>query len=145
MAEVEGMGPRSVLPHIHAPGATFRASASNPVALVSTHAASVPPVHPTSSIKAMKKPSVASSGKPFSVEREEGIKEDPSADLRQKRRKRKVSEASAEEAALGVETLWPSRWLCHQVLRVALLRRSLSHLTSRPHFNGPGQHPSGEI
>ncbi|MED6114555.1 hypothetical protein PIB30_081378 [Stylosanthes scabra] len=53
-----------------------------------------------------KKPSVASSGKPFSVEGEEGVKEDPSVDLRQKKRKRKVSKASPEEAALGVDSLW---------------------------------------
>ncbi|MED6161135.1 hypothetical protein PIB30_057883, partial [Stylosanthes scabra] len=42
----------------------------------------------------------------FPVEKEEGVKEDPSADLRQKRRKRKVLEASAEEAALGGDSAW---------------------------------------
>ncbi|MED6181813.1 hypothetical protein PIB30_022842 [Stylosanthes scabra] len=96
MAEVEGMGPRSVLPHIRAPGATSGASASNPVAPVSTLAASFPPVTPFGGVKARKNPSVASFGKPFSVEGEEGVKEDPSADLRQRKRKRKVSEASVE-------------------------------------------------
>ncbi|MED6212883.1 hypothetical protein PIB30_087719 [Stylosanthes scabra] len=106
MAEVEGMGPRSVLPHIHAPGAISGSLASNLVAPVSTPAASVPPVPPSSAIKARKKPLVASSGKPFSVEGEEGVKEDPSADLRQKKRKRKVLEASAKEAALGVDSVW---------------------------------------
>ncbi|MED6214374.1 hypothetical protein PIB30_102407 [Stylosanthes scabra] len=40
------------------------------------------------------------------MEREEGVREDPAADLRQKRRKRKVSEASAEEAALGGDSSW---------------------------------------
>ncbi|MED6225642.1 hypothetical protein PIB30_095601 [Stylosanthes scabra] len=35
-----------------------------------------------------------------------GVKEDPFADLRQKRRKRKVSEASAEDVALGVDSVW---------------------------------------
>ncbi|MED6132448.1 hypothetical protein PIB30_019047 [Stylosanthes scabra] len=43
---------------------------------------------------------------PFSVEREEGARKDPAADLRQKRRKRKVSEASAEEATLGGDSAW---------------------------------------
>ncbi|MED6198384.1 hypothetical protein PIB30_065855 [Stylosanthes scabra] len=84
MAETEGMGPRSVLPHIRAPGATSGASASNPVAPVSTLAASVPPVPPSGAVKAKKKPSVASFSKPFSVEGEEAVKEDLFADLRQK-------------------------------------------------------------
>ncbi|MED6151797.1 hypothetical protein PIB30_085846, partial [Stylosanthes scabra] len=35
-----------------------------------------------------------------------GFIKDPSADLRQKRQKRKVSEASAEDAALGVDSVW---------------------------------------
>ncbi|MED6223706.1 hypothetical protein PIB30_076698 [Stylosanthes scabra] len=105
MAEVEGMDPRSVLPHIRSPGATSGSLASNPVAPVSTLAASVPPVPPFGAVKARKKPSVALSGKPFSVEGEEGVTKDPSADLRQKKRKRKVSEASAEEAVLGVDSV----------------------------------------
>ncbi|MED6200925.1 hypothetical protein PIB30_090051 [Stylosanthes scabra] len=53
-----------------------------------------------------KKPPVASSGKPFSVEREEGAKEDPSADLKQKKRKWGVLESSPEEAALGAGLAW---------------------------------------
>ncbi|MED6173117.1 hypothetical protein PIB30_056285 [Stylosanthes scabra] len=40
------------------------------------------------------------------MEREEGAREDPAADLRQKRRKRKVSEASGEEDALGGDSAW---------------------------------------
>ncbi|MED6189234.1 hypothetical protein PIB30_093885 [Stylosanthes scabra] len=99
MAEVEGMGPRSVLPHPRAPASSFGALASTP-------AAPVPLAHSSGAVKARKKPSISSSGKPFSVEREKGVKEDPSADLRQKRRKRKVLEASAEEAALGVDSMW---------------------------------------
>ncbi|MED6126608.1 hypothetical protein PIB30_080048 [Stylosanthes scabra] len=96
MVEVEGIGPCSVLPHIRAPG----------LLPVPTPAASIPPVPPSGDVKARKKPSVTSFGKPFSVEGEEGVKEDPSADLRQKKRKRKVLEASAEEAALGVDSVW---------------------------------------
>ncbi|MED6176562.1 hypothetical protein PIB30_089444, partial [Stylosanthes scabra] len=45
-------------------------------------------------------------GKPFSVEGEEGAKEDPSADLKKKGRKRKAPEASAEEVALGADSAW---------------------------------------
>ncbi|MED6124931.1 hypothetical protein PIB30_063710 [Stylosanthes scabra] len=52
------------------------------------------------------KPPVASSDKPISLEKEEGAKEDPSTDLRQKRRKRKVQESFLEEAALGVDSAW---------------------------------------
>ncbi|MED6199582.1 hypothetical protein PIB30_077279 [Stylosanthes scabra] len=63
---VEGMGPHSILPHTRALGATSGASGSNLVAPVSTPAASVPPVPPSGAVKARKKPSVASSGKPFS-------------------------------------------------------------------------------
>ncbi|MED6223617.1 hypothetical protein PIB30_075711 [Stylosanthes scabra] len=59
MAEVEGMGPRSVLPHTRALGATSGASTSNPVAPVSTPTASVPPVPPSGAVKARKKPSAA--------------------------------------------------------------------------------------
>ncbi|MED6147716.1 hypothetical protein PIB30_046408 [Stylosanthes scabra] len=52
------------------------------------------------------KPTNATTAKTFSVEREEGAREDQAPDLRQKRRKRKVSEASAEEAALGGGSAW---------------------------------------
>ncbi|MED6222118.1 hypothetical protein PIB30_061343 [Stylosanthes scabra] len=44
--------------------------------------------------------------KPFSVEGEEGAREDPAADLRQKRQQRKAVEASAEEAVLGGDSAW---------------------------------------
>ncbi|MED6123641.1 hypothetical protein PIB30_051052 [Stylosanthes scabra] len=45
-------------------------------------------------------------GKPFPVQGEEGAKEDPSADLKKKGRKRKAPGASAEEAALGADSSW---------------------------------------
>ncbi|MED6113014.1 hypothetical protein PIB30_067109 [Stylosanthes scabra] len=45
-------------------------------------------------------------GKPFPVQGEEGAKEDPSADLNKKGRKRKAPGASAEEAALGTDSSW---------------------------------------
>ncbi|MED6150833.1 hypothetical protein PIB30_076382, partial [Stylosanthes scabra] len=64
------------------------------------------PLAPSSSASKAGKPSDATAAKPFSVEREEGAREDPVADLRQKRRERKVSEASTEEAALGGDSAW---------------------------------------
>ncbi|MED6164698.1 hypothetical protein PIB30_092664 [Stylosanthes scabra] len=106
MKEVEGACPRSILPSSRAQSATSGPLVSDPVALASTPSATVPLVPPSDAVKARKKPLIASSGKPFSVEVEEGVKEDPSADLRQKKRKQKVSEASAEEAALGVDSVW---------------------------------------
>ncbi|MED6137970.1 hypothetical protein PIB30_069929 [Stylosanthes scabra] len=78
MKEVEGAGPRSILLSTRA-----QATASG-----------------------RGKPTNATAAKPFSVEREEGAREDPAADLRQKRRKRKVSEASVEEGALGGDSAW---------------------------------------
>ncbi|MED6226920.1 hypothetical protein PIB30_108552, partial [Stylosanthes scabra] len=45
-------------------------------------------------------------GKPFPVQGEEGGKEDPSADLKRKGRKRKAPGTAAEEAALGADAAW---------------------------------------
>ncbi|MED6152629.1 hypothetical protein PIB30_093805 [Stylosanthes scabra] len=65
------------------------------------------PLPPSSGIaKTRKKPPVASSDKSFSVEREEGAKEEPSADLKQKKQKRGVPESSPAEAALGADSAW---------------------------------------
>ncbi|MED6186972.1 hypothetical protein PIB30_071957 [Stylosanthes scabra] len=102
MKEVEGAGPRSILPSSKAQTTASGASASDPAAPASIPATSVPPAPSSSASKVSGKPTNAAAAKPFSVEREEGVREDPADDLRQKRRKRKVSEASAEEAALGV-------------------------------------------
>ncbi|MED6187739.1 hypothetical protein PIB30_079304 [Stylosanthes scabra] len=101
MKEAEGAGPRSILPLFKAQTAASGASASDPVASSFTPVTSVPPAPSSSASKAAGKPTNATAAKPFSVEREEGVREDPAADLRQKRRKWKVSEASAEEAILG--------------------------------------------
>ncbi|MED6197696.1 hypothetical protein PIB30_059051 [Stylosanthes scabra] len=86
MAEVAGVGPRSVFPHVRAPPTTFGASASSPA---------VPSSTPTASAA----PNPLPAG-------EEGAKEDPSADLKRKGRKRKASGTAAEEAALGVDASW---------------------------------------
>ncbi|MED6141365.1 hypothetical protein PIB30_102696, partial [Stylosanthes scabra] len=105
MAEVAGMGPRSVLPHVRTPSTTLGASASGPAASAPAPvapSASSPPPAATKKRGSFKDPA----GKPFPVLGEEGAKEDPSADLKRKGRKRKALDASAEEAALGANSSW---------------------------------------
>ncbi|MED6209543.1 hypothetical protein PIB30_055719 [Stylosanthes scabra] len=85
MAEVAGMGPRSVLPHVRAPSTTSGASASG---------------------QAVPAPAPTAPAAPSALSGEEGAKEDPSANLKKKGRKRKVSDASVEEAALGADSSW---------------------------------------
>ncbi|MED6141219.1 hypothetical protein PIB30_101086, partial [Stylosanthes scabra] len=109
MKEAEVAGPHSILPSSKAQTIVSGASASGPIP-----ASSVPPVPSSGASKAMGKSTSATAAKPFSIEREEGVKEDPAVDLRQKRRKRKVSEASAEEAALG-QLLGTSQFLACQL------------------------------
>ncbi|MED6127583.1 hypothetical protein PIB30_089400 [Stylosanthes scabra] len=87
MEEAAGAGPHSAVP------------APPPVA-------SPPPVLPPPAVKTKRGPLRNPAGKPFSVEREEGAKEDPAADLKRRGRKRKALEASAEEAALGADSAW---------------------------------------
>ncbi|MED6153633.1 hypothetical protein PIB30_104046 [Stylosanthes scabra] len=106
MKEAERAGPRSILPSSKAQTTASGASASSPAVPASILATSVPPAPSSVASKAAGKPTSATAAKPFSVEREEGVREDPTADLRQKRRKRKVSEASTEEAALGGDPAW---------------------------------------
>ncbi|MED6136559.1 hypothetical protein PIB30_057080 [Stylosanthes scabra] len=105
MAEVAGVGPRSVLPHVRAPPTTSGASASGqavPAPAATTPAASSPLPAATKKGGSSKDPA----GKPFPVQGEEGAKEDPSADLKKKGRKRKAPGSSAEEAALGTDSSW---------------------------------------
>ncbi|MED6172528.1 hypothetical protein PIB30_050887 [Stylosanthes scabra] len=105
MAEVAGVGPRSILPHARAPPTTSGASASGqavPAPAATASAASSPLPTATKKGGSSKDPT----GKPFPVQGEEGAKEDPSADLKKKGRKRKASGASAEEAALGTNSSW---------------------------------------
>ncbi|MED6112585.1 hypothetical protein PIB30_062986 [Stylosanthes scabra] len=105
MAEVAGMGPHSVLPHVRAPPTTFGASASGQVVPAPAPTA---PTAPSPLPVATKKrgSSKDPAGKSFPVQGEEGAKEDPSTDLKKKGRKRKAPDASAEEAALGVDSSW---------------------------------------
>ncbi|MED6157397.1 hypothetical protein PIB30_022806 [Stylosanthes scabra] len=99
MAEVEGACSRSILPTPTFPAASARAS-------VSVSAATVPQGSSLGPVKTKKKTLVTSSVKPISVEKEEGEKEDPSVNLKQKRRMRKVQESFPEEAALGADSAW---------------------------------------
>ncbi|MED6221742.1 hypothetical protein PIB30_057659 [Stylosanthes scabra] len=101
MKEAEGAGPRSILPSSRAQTTSSSVSAAGAVST-----STVPPVSSPGASKTMGKSTSATPVKPFSVKKEEGVKEDPVADLRQKRRKRKVLEASAEEAALGGDSAW---------------------------------------
>ncbi|MED6222977.1 hypothetical protein PIB30_069628 [Stylosanthes scabra] len=98
MKEAEGAGPRSILSTSRAQTAASGASVSGLVASAFTP---VPLAPSSSASKAGGKPTTAVATKPFSMDGEEGAKENPTADLRQKRRKRKAVEASAEEPALG--------------------------------------------
>ncbi|MED6221783.1 hypothetical protein PIB30_058060 [Stylosanthes scabra] len=68
-----------------------------PAVLVLALTTSVPLAPSADAAKAKKKSSGATAAKPFSVEREEGAKEDLATDLRQKKQNRKVPEVSMEE------------------------------------------------
>ncbi|MED6173689.1 hypothetical protein PIB30_061940 [Stylosanthes scabra] len=105
MAEAAGVGPRSVLPHVWTPTTTSGASASGQATPAPAPVASPTPVPPPAVVK-RRGFSRDPTGRPFSVEGEEGAKEDPSADLKKKGRKRKAPEASAEEVALGANSAW---------------------------------------
>ncbi|MED6190193.1 hypothetical protein PIB30_103313, partial [Stylosanthes scabra] len=105
MKEAEGAGSHFIFQSSKAQTTVSGTSASGPVVPASIPASSVPPSPSSGASKATGKSTSAAAAKHFSVEREEGVKEDPAADLRQKRRKRKVSEAFAEEAALGVNPI----------------------------------------
>ncbi|MED6112009.1 hypothetical protein PIB30_057721 [Stylosanthes scabra] len=91
MKEAEGAGPRSILPSSTAQTTVSGASTSGPVVPASIPASSVPLAPSFGASKAAGKSMSATAAKPFSVEREEGVREDPAADLRQKRRKQNVN------------------------------------------------------
>ncbi|MED6213161.1 hypothetical protein PIB30_090581 [Stylosanthes scabra] len=57
-------------------------------------------------VKPRKKTPVTTSLKPISLEKEEGDKEDPCTDLKQKKRKRKDLESISGESALGADSSW---------------------------------------
>ncbi|MED6226209.1 hypothetical protein PIB30_101293 [Stylosanthes scabra] len=105
MAEAARVGPRSVLPHVRTSPTTSGASAFGQATPAPAPVASLTLVPPPAAVK-RRGSSRDLAGNPFSLEGEEGAKEDPSADLKKKGRKRKAPEASAEEVALGADSAW---------------------------------------
>ncbi|MED6190101.1 hypothetical protein PIB30_102451 [Stylosanthes scabra] len=105
MAEAAGVGPHSVLSHVRTPSTTSGASTSDQAVPTPALVASPTSVPPPATVK-KRGSSGDPTGKHFSVEREKGAKEDPSADLKRKGRKRKAPEVSAEEVALGADSAW---------------------------------------
>ncbi|MED6186596.1 hypothetical protein PIB30_068259 [Stylosanthes scabra] len=104
MKEAEGAGPHSILPSSKAQTSSSGVSASGTVL-----APAVPPVSSSGAPKATGKSTSATPAKPFSVEKEEGVKEDPAVDLRQKRRKRKFQRLPPRRRHWGVTLLGSTR------------------------------------
>ncbi|MED6178028.1 hypothetical protein PIB30_103825 [Stylosanthes scabra] len=102
MKEAEGAGPRSIFPSSKAQKTASGASASDPAVPGSIPSTSVPPAPSSSASKVSGKPTNATAAKPFSVKREEGVREDLAADLRQKRRKRKFRRLPLKRPLWGV-------------------------------------------
>ncbi|MED6171197.1 hypothetical protein PIB30_038529 [Stylosanthes scabra] len=111
MADLSRMGPRPVLPTGRsasttvATAAASSASAAGPIPAESS--SQVPPA-PTAleTHKAKKQSSKHERAKVVDLEGKEGLKEDPSADLQRKRRKKKAKEDDAFERALGDDSAW---------------------------------------
>ncbi|MED6119661.1 hypothetical protein PIB30_013537 [Stylosanthes scabra] len=113
MADPSRMGPRAVLP-TGRPSST--ATAAVAVASASAAAASPTPVEsssqppppPTASEthRAKKQSSKRERAKVVDLEGEEGLQEDPPADLQRKRQKKKANEDDAFERALGDDSAW---------------------------------------
>ncbi|MED6203651.1 hypothetical protein PIB30_001349 [Stylosanthes scabra] len=113
IADPSRMGPRAVLP-TGSPSATATAAAA--AAAASTSAAGstlvesssqVPPA-PTASEthRTKRQSSKCDRAKVVNLEGEEGLQEDPAADLQQKRRKKKAKVDDAFEKALGGDSAW---------------------------------------
>ncbi|MED6172360.1 hypothetical protein PIB30_049380 [Stylosanthes scabra] len=111
MADPSRMVPRSVLP-MGVPAATAAAATTASAAPagssvnLATPSVSVPPLPPTAS-KAKKSSSKRERPERVDVEVEEAVKEDPDADLRQKRRqKEKGKEDDIVDRVLGDDAAW---------------------------------------
>ncbi|MED6167285.1 hypothetical protein PIB30_001182 [Stylosanthes scabra] len=113
MADPSRMGPRAVLP-TGSPSATVTATAAA-AASASTTASSAPvesssqvPLAPTTSKthRTKKQSSKRDRVKVVNLEGEEGLQEDPAADLSQKRRKKKAKIDDAFEKELGQDSAW---------------------------------------
>ncbi|MED6221200.1 hypothetical protein PIB30_052216 [Stylosanthes scabra] len=90
MANPSRMGPQAVLP-TSSPSATATAAAAAAAASASVVTGSTP---------------VESSSQVVNLEGEEGLQEDPAADLQQKRQKKKAKVDDAFEKALGEDSAW---------------------------------------
>ncbi|MED6137665.1 hypothetical protein PIB30_067042 [Stylosanthes scabra] len=104
MADPSRMAPRAILPTgvASATAAAAATSSSNPA----TPAAQVPPPPPTNS-KAKKSSAKRERPEAVNVEGEEGAREDPTADLKQKRRwKDKGKEEDFVDRVLGEDSAW---------------------------------------
>ncbi|MED6198042.1 hypothetical protein PIB30_062386 [Stylosanthes scabra] len=111
--------------HLRTKMAKVEDAASSPTATVA-------PGPSTGATKSKKKPLATSTDKSISLEGEEGVKEDPSADLRQKRRKRKVQESFPEDAALGVDSAWEHEGFIREALGPWFPSSFLGPLNIRP-------------
>ncbi|MED6218865.1 hypothetical protein PIB30_030527 [Stylosanthes scabra] len=150
MADPSRMGPRAVLP-IGSPSAIATAAAASASAAAGpTPAGSssqVPPVPTASETHRTKK---QSSKRPnvVELEDEEGLQEDPAADLQKKRRRKKIKVDEAFERALGDDSAWE-----HDVdpLKVAFpesfdYRKALNAgLTSAPLREALGKMPPEQL
>ncbi|MED6134081.1 hypothetical protein PIB30_034200 [Stylosanthes scabra] len=109
MTDPSRMGPRPVLstgnPFATATAAASASAAAGPIPVESSSQA---PLAPTVSEthKAKKQSSKRDRAKVVNLEGEEGLQEDPAADLQQKRRKKKAKVDDAFEKALGEDSAW---------------------------------------
>ncbi|MED6110962.1 hypothetical protein PIB30_047896 [Stylosanthes scabra] len=114
MTDPSRMDPRAVLP-IGSPSATATAAAAAAAASASAAAGPTPvgsssqvPAAPTVSEthRTKKQSSKRDRAKVVNLEDEEGLQEDPAADLQKKRRRKKIKVDEAFERALGEDSAW---------------------------------------
>ncbi|MED6158235.1 hypothetical protein PIB30_030982 [Stylosanthes scabra] len=110
MADPSRMGPRAVLPTSSPSATATAAAASASTAAGSTHveSSSQVPSAPTAfeTHRTKKQSSKRDRAKVVKLEGEEGLQEDPAADLQQKRQKKKAKVDDAFEKALGNDSAW---------------------------------------
>ncbi|MED6110437.1 hypothetical protein PIB30_042867 [Stylosanthes scabra] len=110
MADPSKMGPRAVLPTSRPAATAVAAAAASASAAGPTPAESSSQVPPTPTApethQAKKQSSKHERAKVVDLEGEEGMKEDPSADLQRKRRKKKAKEEDVFDRVLGDDSAW---------------------------------------
>ncbi|MED6179806.1 hypothetical protein PIB30_004451 [Stylosanthes scabra] len=105
MADPSRMAPRAIFPTGRPSATAAAASAAGPTPAESSSQAS-PVLTASEAHKAKKQSSKRERVKVVDLEGEEGLKEDPNADLQRKRRKKKAKEDDAFEKALGDDSAW---------------------------------------